>query len=252
MKTELYRNCSLVRVPIKAGQTDYSLSQNVVWANKKIDRLIICAPDTACTDPIDGTTAVITRSDLADCYITLYDVGNRELMHDVSYENILHLNNHVLRVDAQLNLSLCRITFTTAPANDGVLLLYAFYENSTDAYTDIPRRSITCTFPLAANQEISFRDIIDYTIHGIPENVKGVIMWDAVLQPAWLTLRDHDLTYQMDNIHGELCRPDMDGGTAYDSQAALFLLDNLDIDFDYSRIRNATSNAQIQHITFLY
>lgn len=252
MKAELYKNCSLVRVPIVAGQTEYSLPQNVVWADRAIDRLIICAPNTACVDPVDGTTAVITRNDLADCYITLYNKENQEIMHDVSFENILHLNNHALRVDAQLNLSLCRITFTTAPVADGVLLLYAFYDSKKEEYIDMPKRSITCTFPLAADQEISFREIIDYTIHAIPETVKGVIMWDAVLQPAWITLRDHDLTYQMDNIHSELCRPDMNGGTAYDSQAALFLVDDLDIDFDYSRIRNATSNAQTQHITFLY
>lgn len=252
MKAELYRNCSLVRVPIKAGQTDYNIPQNVVWANKKIDRLVVCAPATACVDPVDGVTPVMTLSDLTDCYITLYDDKNRELMHDVSYENILHLNNHALRVDAQLNLSLCRITFTTPPAADGTLLLYAFYETNTDAYTDIPSRSITVEFPLDADEEISFRRIIDYAIHAIPETVKGVMVWSAVQQPTWITLRDHDLTYQMDNIHSELMRPDMNGGTAYDSQAALFLLDNLDIDFDYSRVRNATGTPQTQHITFLY
>ena len=252
MKTELYRNCSLVRVPIKAGQTDYSIPQNVVWANYKIDRLIICAPATACTDPVDGITPVMTVSDVQDMYITLYDSNNRELMHDVSYENILHLNNHALRVDAQLNLSLCRITFTTPPAADGVLLLYAYFNTNVDAYTDIPSRSMTVTFPLAADEEISFRRMIDFAIHSLPETVKGVIVWEAVTNPVWITLRDHNLTYQMDNIHSELCRPDMNGGTAYDSQAALFLLDNLDIDFDYSRVRNATSNAQTQHITFLY
>ena len=238
-----------MRVPIKAGETDYTLPQNVEWANRKIDRMIIVAPQNACTDPVDGVTPVMTLSDISDCYITLYDKDNREIMHDVLYENILHLNNNPLRVDAQLNLSLCRITFTTPPAADATLLLYVLYETKREEYADVPKRSTTVLFPLAANQEISFKDIINFTIHAIPETVKGVIVWEG---NSWLTLRDHALTYQMVNIHTELCRPDMNGGTAYDSQAALFLLDNLDIDFDYSRIREASGQNTTQKITFLY
>lgn len=250
MKAELYRNCSLVRIPVKAGEADYTLPQNVEWADRKIDRMVICAPAVSCTDPVDGVTPVMTLSDVADCYITLYDKENREIMHDVLYENILHLNNNPIRVDAQLNLSLCRITFTTPPAADGTLLLYVFYDTKKEDYAEMPKRTTTVAFPLSANQELSFKDIINFTIHAIPDTVKGVIVWSAA--PAWLTLRDHDLTYQMVNIHTEMMRPDMNGGTAYDSQAALFLLDDLDIDFDYSRIREAAGNSITVKMTFLY
>ena len=252
MKAELYTNCSLLRLPIKAGESEYYLPQNVEWANRKIDRLVICAPVNACTDPMDGTTPVMTASDLADCYLNLYNAENRELMHDVSYEQVLHANNQGLRIDDKLNLSQCRIYFTQAPAQDATLLIYVFFQTRTEDYFDLPQRSTTVVFPLAANEEISFRSLINFTIHALPSTVKGMICWTGVDHPVWVTLRDHDLTYQMSNIHSELARPDMNAGSAADSQAALFLLNDLDIDFDYSHIREAAGQASTQKITFLY
>lgn len=252
MKTSIYTNCSLVRVPIKAGETEYYLPQNVDWAAKKIDKLLIVASSTACTDPMDGVTPVMTASDLADCYVTLNDGDNREIMHDVSFENILHYNNNVITVDAVLNLSLCKLNFTTAPVADATLLLYAFYETREEEYYEQPKKSVNFRFPLQPNQEMSFRDIINYCIHAIPSTVKGIICWNAVSDPVWITLRDHELTYQMANIHSELCRPDINGGTADHSQAAIFYLNDLDIDFDYSRIREAAGKVSEQRLTFLF
>ena len=252
MKTELYTNCSLLRLPIKNGVDEYYLPQNVEWASRKIDRMVICAPANACTDPMDGSTPVLTAADLADCYVNLYNADNRELMHDVSFEQVLHVNNHALRVDDKLNLSLCRIYFTTPPTADATLLLYVFFQTREEEYFDMPTRSTTVVFPLQANEEIKFRDIIDYYMHAIPDTVKGMICWNAATDPAWITLRDHDLTYQMSNIHSEMARPDMNGGTSADSQAAVFLLNDLDIDFDYSNIREAAGQASTQKITFLY
>ena len=252
MKTRLYTNCSLVRVPIVAGTDEYYLPTNVEWASRKINRMVIVAPTTACVDPVDGQTPVIDANTLKDLYITLYDSNNREFMHDVSFENILHVNNNGLDINAQLNLSLCRFYFTTAPASDGVLLLYVFYGTREEDYYDLPKNSITATFDLAANQEISFRDMINFTIHSIPDTVKGIICWNAISDPAWITLRDRELTYQMLNIHSELMRPDMNAGAPYNSQAALFLTNDLNIDFDYSRIMEAAGKASHQVITFLY
>ena len=252
MKTNLYTNCSLVRVPIVAGVTDYTLPQNVEWADRKIDRLVIVAPDSATLDPVDGQTPVLDYNTLQDMYVTLYDQNNNELMHDVSYEQLSHRNNNALPVNSKLNLSLCRISFTKAPVADRTLLIYVFYGTYTEDYYDMPRRQVTVSFPLAANEEISFRDMIDYTIHGLPTTVKGIIVWDPVDSPVWLTLRDHDLTYQMANVHSELCRPDGNQGASYDNQCALFLLNDLDIDFDYSRVRNALSSDILQKITILY
>lgn len=252
MKASIYTNCSLVRVPIKAGVEEYYLPQNVEWAKQKINKLLIVAPSKACVDPIDGITPVMTESDLQDCYISLYDAGNKELMHDVSFEQILHTNNHPLMVNAPLNLSQCRLYFTSAPAADATLLLYVFYGTRTEDYYELPKNSTTVIFTLAANEEKSFRDIIDYYVHSLPGKVQGMICWNAYSDPAWITLRDHELTYQMANIHTELARPDMNAGIASDSQAALFLLNDLNVDFDYSRIREAAGQASTQKITFFY
>ena len=252
MKTEIYTNCSLVRVPIRAGETEYYMPQNVEWAKKKIDKLIICAPAATCLDPMDGQTPVMTREQLKDLYINLYDNANNELMHDVSFEQVLHRNNHPLHVDAVLNLSQCRLNFTTAPEEDSTLLLYVFYQTRTEDDGEVPTRSVSVEFGLDADARITLRTIINEYVHALPAKIKGIIFWSAAENPAWLTLRDYTLTYQMADIHSELARPDTNEGAAADSQAALFLLNDLDIDFDYSYIRNATAEANTQRITFLY
>lgn len=254
MKTELYTNCSLMRLPIKTGETKYYLPQNVDWAKAKIDKVLICAPDNACTDPIDGVTPVMTAADLATLsgYVSLYDEKNREIMHDVSVEHILHRNNNPLYVDSVLNLSLCSLTLMTAPAQDYTLLLYVFYQTRVEEYYEIPNRSITARFPLLPNQEISFREIINWTIHAIPAKVKGIVCWNAVTNPVYITMRDWNMTYQLTNVHSEMMRDDMNKGNAYDNQAALFNCNELDIDFDYSRIREAAGQNSEQIITFIY
>ena len=252
MKTEFYTNCSLVRIPIKTGVSEYHLPQNVAWAGKKIEKLLIVAPTVACIDPVDGVSPVLTVADINNLYVELYDGNDRELMHDVEAQQLSHLNNNPLRVDAKLNLALCRLYFTQAPAADATLLLYAFYDTNAEDYAELPLRTMSVTVPLDANQELSFRDIINFTIHDVPATLRGVIMWDATTAPVYVTLRDHDLTYQMTDIHSELMRPDLLAANAYDTQAALFLTNFLDIDFDYSRIRNAKNAACTQKITFLY
>ena len=251
MKAELYTNVALVRVPIKAGQDEYYLPQNVDWAQQKIDKMILCTPANACTDPIDGVTPVATATDVADLYINLYDADNREIMHDVAFENIVHVNNNVLRVDAKLNLSLCRIYFTSAPAQDMTLLLYVYYQTRTEDYYELPNKSVTAVFDLAANEEKSLREIINTYVHALPAKIKGMIVW-TYNEPVWITLRDYAYTYQMSNIHSELCRPDMGSNDAWDTQAALYLVNDIDIDFDYSHVRESAGQQTTQKITFLY
>ena len=254
MKTELYTNCELLRVPVKAGAEEVYLPQNVDWVNRKIEKLIVCAPDMACIDPIDGVTPVMDVNTLLglNCYVSLYDADNNELMHDVSVEQLLHYNNHPLYVNAKLNLSQCKLSFMTAPAADATILMYIFYTTRTEDYFDFPKRSITCTFPLAANQELTLQEIINTYVHALPAKIEGIICWNAATDPAYLSLRDYALTYQMANIHTEMMRDDMNNGFATDCQAAVFLLNDLDIDFDYSHIREAAGQNSTQKITFLY
>ena len=252
MKAELYTNCSLVRIPIVAGTDEYYLPQNVDWAGRIVEKILVCAPQNACTDPVDGVTPVLTAANLVDCYFNLYDANNRQIMNNVSWENLAHTNNHPLYVNAKLNLSQSSIRFTTAPQNNGTLLLYVFFGTRTEEYFDVPRKSVTVQFDLAGDAKISFQEIINTYVHALPATVKGIIAWNAASAPAYISLRDHDLTYRMTHIHTELCRPDMNGGTAKDSQCAPFYLNDLDIDFENSDIRNAKSVQSTQVLTFLY
>lgn len=247
MKTNLYTNCSLVRLQIQAGVSDYYLPQNMDWAEAKVDKIVVCTPERACKDPIDGVTPIITDG-LKNCFFSLYDSENNEIMHDVSIEQLSYKNNNGLDVNAALNLSLCRFYFTTAPTEDATMLLYVFYQTRMEDYYEMPDCSVTVTFSLAPNEQKSFRDIINYYIHAIPQRVKGVVCWNAEEYPIWMTLRDYDLTYQMSNIHSAMMRSPMNA----DEQYYTFLLNDLDIDFDYSNVREAAGIESTQKITFLY
>ena len=251
MKQTLYRNIDLVRIPVKAGISEYYFPQNVDWADCKVDKILACIPQTACVDPMDGTTSVLTQGDYADIYFNIYSADQHELLHAVSAEQLAHINNHPILINSKLDLSLCNVYFTTAPASDYTLLLYVYHDNRV-ADVELPRRSITLDFELAAHQDINLQDIITTYIHALPAKVKGIIFWSAISAPAYITLRDYEETYILQNLHSELARSQMNGGYAQTSQVVPMLFDNIDIDFQYSHIRNAEGNNNRQKITLLY
>lgn len=253
MKARLHRNIDFVRIPIQAGVSEYYLPQNVAWAEKKIDEIIVVAPSIAGTlDPVDGQSIVMDRANLSDLYFNLYSADENELTHDMSYEQILHINNYRIPVNEVLSLVTSRLYFTTAPTSDFTLLLYVIYDSKIVDDFDVPQRSVTVEFPMLANEQIDLRYILNTYLHAIPKTLKGIICWNAETAPAYITLRDYALTYNIRDAHSELMRPDMNGGTAYGSQLHPFYTDSLDIDFDYSHIRNAQNAPCTQKITFMY
>lgn len=255
MKATLYRNIDLVRIPIKAGVSEYYFPQNVDWANERIDRIAICMPEnTDYLDPVDGVTPIYDAMKSYDAYISLYNKDEKELMHEVYFDNLLSCNNHPVVVDDVLNLSLCRINFTQTPAADATLLVYVYWGSRVEEDYDMPTNSVTAVFPLAANAQITFQELINQYIHALPGRVKGITVWDAENTPIYMTLRDHKLTYMLQSLCAELARPaDYFYDTyAYAMQEHPLLLDNLDIDFDYSRIRNASANDIDVKLTFYF
>lgn len=254
MKAKIYTNCSLVRIPVKQGEREYFFAQNVNWAADKVDQIIVVAPEGTCVDPVDGVTPVMDAATLANfgLFATLYDSESKELMHNVSYEQIFYRNNQLLQVNAQLNLSLCKLAFTKDPDADYTLLLYVFHQTRVDEYYEVPKRAVTTRFPLAANQEISLRQIIHDYVHALPSQIQGIICWDdSETYPSWITLRDKKLTYTMAHIYSGMCK-----GTTLSTpehmQINPFALNDLDIDFDNSYIREAAGQSSTQQITFLY
>lgn len=255
MKAKLYRNIDLVCLPIKAGVKEYYLPQNVDWANKKIDRLLFCCPQSPCLDPVDGKTPIVNIATInsLDAYVNLYGDGEREIMHETHINNLLTLNNEPLEVNAVLNLRLSNIRLATAPSADGTLLIYVFWGTSTAEDFDVPCNSLTCVFPMAANEELTFQRLINQYVSSLPGKIKGIMCYNAEHEPAYMTLRDKELTYIINNAHTELMRPNIyNGTTAEDIQEHTFWLADLNIDFDYSRIRNAQNAAINQMITFYF
>lgn len=252
MKATLYRNIELVRIPVKQGITEYYFPQNVSWADEKIERIVPVIPQTACVDPMDGSTPVLDLSMYQDIFFNIYSADQKELLHAVSVEQLIHINNNPLALNSKLDLSLCSLYFTTAPAQDCTLLLYVYHGNKEVEIETMPERSVTFDFELQAGEEINLQEIIQQYIHALPAKVKGVLFWNAQSAPAYFTLRDTKLKYMLQNLHSELARPQMNGGTAYDTQYAPMLFDNIDINFQYSHIRNCGSSAAVQKITILY
>lgn len=252
MKTTLYKNIELVRIPVKAGISEYYFPQNVSWADKCIERIVPVIPNQACVDPMDGVTPVMDKSLYKDLFFNIYSADQNELFHAVSLEQIVHDNNNPLCLNSKLDLSLCSLYFTDAPATDCTLLLYVYWGNKEVETDDLPERSVTVEFTLQAGEEINFQDIIQQYIHALPAKVKGVLFWNAKTSPAYFTLRDYKLTYMLQNLHSELAMPQMNYGAAYDTQFAPMLFDSIDINFQYSHIRNCGASAAVQRITILY
>lgn len=251
MKATLYRNIDLVRIPIKAGVSEYYLPQNVDWSTSKIDKIAVCIPQNPCNDPMDSSIPVMDVANALDLYFNIYSANQKEILHAVSAEQLSHRNNYPIYLNSELDLSLCSLYFTTDPADDYTLLLYV-YRNSKEIEVDLPENSVTVEFPLAAGQEINFQEIIQTYIHALPAKVRGIMFWSGVSDPAYFTLRDYKLKYMLQNLHSELARPNMNGGTAKDSQIDAMYFDSIDVDFQYSSIKNATTNPGTQVITILY
>ena len=250
---ELYKNIDLVQIKIAAGVDEFAFPKNVDWATKKIDKILLCAPKNACVSPIDGISNVLTLSDVSDLYFDLYDSADHEITYEAHYTNFLYTNNHPLRVDAVLNTQLSKLRFTTPPANDGVLLLYIYWgsEIKKDEDYEAPHRSKTIEVTLAAHEKKTFAELANF-IHADGKAVRGIQFWGAENAPAYITLRDYSLDHVFNNLHCVLAKPDMAGQYADDSTLFPMRFSPVDIDMDYSFIRNATASANTQIITFEY
>lgn len=252
MKATLYKNVDLVVIPIKSGVSEYYLPQNVSWASEKVDKIVLCDPTTSCVSPIDGETPVMSKMNnrMEDVYINLFTDEDKEITYNANSALFTHTNNHPIMVNSKLNLSLCRIYFTQEPGSTSCILMYVFYGSRVVEDYEPATKSITVSFPLQAGEKLTFQEIINTYIHALPKTVRAITCWNAESNPAYLTLRDHQLSYIVRDLHTELCRPQMVGSSAATTQVFPFLTDNMDIDFDYSFIQNATGNANKQTITF--
>ena len=250
---ELYRNIDLVQVNTPKDSDEWTFPQNVAWDGKVIDKIVLCAPtSTDCVSPVDGVTHVWAASEIGDVFADLYDSQENEVAHNLHYSNLLHNNNGGLSFGRELSLQLTRFFTTTPPASDGCLLFYVFYNTKHAEMVEPSRKNKSITFELAADERMNFGEICRRWLHADGKKVRGLWFVNPQDNPAYLVLRDHDLTYMMRNVHNELMRGQMAGSTAPECQLHPFRLDSLDIDFEYSYIQNATANTQTHTIVIEY
>lgn len=252
MKVEVCKNIDLVQIDITAGKSEYRLPRNVDWANRKVDKLLLVAPEKGCLSPLDGITPVLTRTQIEDLYFDLFRADESEIAQNLYFENLLYTNNHPVRIDSVMSLKQARLNFSTPPTESGCILLYVFWGGSINDDFQMPTKSETVTFDLAANEKMTFTEIINTYFHVRGEKIRGIQVCGSEENPAYLTLRDHDLTYVLNNVLTVLARPEMQGATPEQAPLQPIWLDSIDIDFDYSFILNATDEDEIITITFTY
>ena len=255
---KVYNNIDLVQINIKAGVDEYYLPKNVNWRDRVVDKIVLAlAPiSTTMYSPIDGQTQVLDVLPIAayNLFFDLYSADDQQIARNLSFENLLATNNHVLEIGSQLSLNLSRLFFTNTPASDGCILLYVFYGSKETEY-EPTTKSVTVTVPLEAGGKMSLQDIVDNYILLQPETLKGMYVWDSDATPVYVTLRDKDGFRTLNSIYSGLMRPPIiaSPGDARKTQIYEFRTDNLRIDMLNSFVRNAQNgNDADVKITFNY
>lgn len=268
MKLQLYKNIDCVQIDVKAGVSEYFLPQNVDWADKKVDKLVVygASPESGELSPIDGINEVYDIDKVQSIYFDLYNQDGEPIAHSISAVNMLHTNNNPIEVNSQLSLQLSRMCFSQTPEDDGCVLIYIFW-NSTEVETDdLPSQSVTVQFEVPSNTEVILSDVIDTYIHAQSKSLKGMMVWGAYTSYSglFITLRDYDYRTITKLLPIRLCRPPMgvddsfpEIGLAYKAQSVQvhsMLFDCADVDFDNSVIYNSYSVGVSGNvtITFLY
>ena len=270
MKLQLYKNIDCVQIDVKAGVSEYFLPQNVDWADKKVDKLVVYGSElfsNLLVSPIDGQTPLIGGDLLSKAYFDLYDTNGVHVGYSISANNLKHTCNHSLEINSVISLQTSKIIFSQTPDVDCCLLIYVFWGTSIEDVDDLPNHSVTVTFPIGYGEEITLASVIDTYIHSQSKTVKGMYMWSQPNRTIFFTLRDYNYRTIVKLLPGEMCRPPMgvpdwasDESVVIKSQLVQvdsMYFDCADVDFDNSFVFNSdfrvnpTRQTYIT-VTFLY
>lgn len=270
MKLQLYKNIDCVQIDVKAGVSEYFLPQNVDWADKKVDKLVVYGSefiDNYMKSPIDGITPMIDQDMLSNVYFDLYDINGEHVGYNVSANNIKHTCNYPLEINAILSLQTSKIVFAETPNEDCCMLIYVFWGTSVEETDDLPNHNVTVTFPIGYGEEITLASVIDTYIHSQSKKVKGMYMWSVPNRTIFFTLRDYNYRTIVKLLPGEMCRPPMgvpdwasDESAVRKSQLVQvdsMYFDCADVDFDNSFVFNSDTRVNPTKktyitVTFLY
>ena len=272
MKLQIYKNIDIVQINVKSGVSEYFLPQNVDWADKVVEKIVLYTsvlPEDRQTSPIDGINEIYSHEDVPNIYFDFYNQDELELAHNLSAQSIVWSNNHPVELNSKISLKLSRMFFSQPPVADGCVLLYVFWGNKTVETEDLPQNSVTISFEMEDGQDIPLSQVIDTYIHAQGKKLKGINFWGGTSmwnEGLFITLRDYNYVNPIVNMLPlAMCRPMMsvDTDTAvlpYWTASQLvqvnsLYLDDADIDFDNSFIHkssNASGIADRVTITFLY
>lgn len=270
MKLQIYKNIDVVQINIKAGVKEYFFPQNVDWADKKIDKLVVYGSEFISpkhVSPIDGITPLASDELLSKSYFNLYDTNGVQISYNMSAHNIKYTCNHPIELNSILSLQMSKIVFPEAPDVDCCMLIYVFWGTSVVETDDIPNHNITIEFPIGEGEEVSLASVIDTYIHSQSKKVKGIYVWSGSKRTKFLTLRDYNYRTIVKLLPGDMCRPPMGVPSDDESESVLIrsqlvqvnpmYLDCADVDFENSTVFNSLYKVNPTRqdyitITFLY
>lgn len=272
MKLQIYKNIDIVQINVKRGVSEYFLPQNVDWADKVVEKIVLYTsvlPEDRHTSPIDGINEIYSHEDVPNIYFDFYNQDELELAHNLSAQSIVWSNNQPVELNSKISLKLSRMFFSQPPVVDGCVLLYVFWGNKTVETEDLPQNSVTISFEMEDGQDIPLSQVIDTYIHAQGKKLKGINFWGGASmwnEGLFITLRDYNYVNPIVNMLPlAMCRPMMSVDTdtfvlpywtvSQLVQVNSLYLDDADIDFDNSFIHkssNASGIAGRVTITFLY
>lgn len=270
MKLQFYKNIDVVQINVKAGVKEYFFPQNVDWADKKIDKLVIYGSEffsPELVSPIDGITPLISNELLSSTYLDIYDANGVQIGYNVSAKNIKHTCNHPIELNSVLSLQMSKIVFPKTPEVDCCMLVYVFWGTTIKETDDLPNHNVTVGFPVGYGEEVTLASVIDTYIHSQSKKIKGMYMWSVPNRTIFFTLRDYNYRTIVKLLPGEMCRPPMGVPDWAESESVVvqsqlvqvdpMYLDCADVDFENSFVFNSdfrvnpTKPVYIT-ITFLY
>lgn len=189
-----YQNISLCQINVKQGQSEYYLPMNANWREKKVEKIVVYAHDVniGVKSPIDNQ-GTLDRVGVENLYFDLYNTAGENVIHNIHAWDLLDLNNYPIEIGQQLSFDLSRLFFTQAPATDGALMLYIFY-NETEASPEEATENVTVEFDVPSQTQVSFLYVIEHYLYAASKGVRAITVWNdkAVYyyNSGFITLRD--------------------------------------------------------------
>lgn len=251
-----YQNISLCQIDVKTGVSEYYLPKNANWRDKKIEKIVVYAPDdnVSVTSPINDA-AVSVRSDIVDLYFDLFNADGQNILHNIHAYELLDANNYPLEIGQKLSFDLSRIFFTSAPTSDGALMLYIFY-NDTDTLADEATENVTIRFDVAAKSQVSFVEAIENYMYARSKGVRAIAVWNdrttLDYNSGFMTLRDTTGMLAHEQLPTYFFRPVIEPVSGDIMLKHHIALDVVELDMYNSYMYNPHNQTITYIITFYY